>query len=353
MWNLMLMRLYNTTIKSRKVQICKHWTSNVTVIKMNSMCTNTDSFDINLFSPVDKEKILEVINNRNTKDLLQYSISEKRAQNLELHRANNGPFTSLEDLLQVKNMNKKCTYNFYKSIILGKKRIGPKKSMSGLVITPKNIVNDQKDVNTALGIYVGYDMISWSLLNRDCQVLQWSFKCFPQKESKENIHSILQTTIPIARKLPKADRYIMQEASIGHIQNRKSYQHFAQQSLMSAIILSYLTMQDNQCNDIVKFVENNIFILRQSVLRKVYGLTLDKETISTQYMLQKLLQESELVKTNEPKVLIGRELKDMYNAQNSVYQEQIGWSLLISLVFIELFVHKRSDMIFREFPQRS
>ncbi|XP_025073000.1 uncharacterized protein LOC105422643 isoform X2 [Pogonomyrmex barbatus] len=309
MWNLMLMRLYNTTIKSRKVQICKHWTSNVTVIKMNSMCTNTDSFDINLFSPVDKEKILEVINNRNTKDLLQYSISEKRAQNLELHRANNGPFTSLEDLLQ--------------------------------------------DVNTALGIYVGYDMISWSLLNRDCQVLQWSFKCFPQKESKENIHSILQTTIPIARKLPKADRYIMQEASIGHIQNRKSYQHFAQQSLMSAIILSYLTMQDNQCNDIVKFVENNIFILRQSVLRKVYGLTLDKETISTQYMLQKLLQESELVKTNEPKVLIGRELKDMYNAQNSVYQEQIGWSLLISLVFIELFVHKRSDMIFREFPQRS
>lgn len=84
---------------------------------------------------------------------------------------------------------------------------------------------------------------------------------------------------------------------------------------------------------------NNICILRQHVLRKIYGLVVDNETISTQYMLQKLLQESdELIKTKEPKVLIETELRNMYNIQNSVCQEQIGWPLLIALAFVELYI---------------
>lgn len=66
----------------------------------------------------------------------RYSITKKRAENLECHRANNGPYKSLEDLLQVKGMNDKCLYKFYKSIICGK-RTGPKKITRGLVLTPK------------------------------------------------------------------------------------------------------------------------------------------------------------------------------------------------------------------------
>lgn len=50
-----------------------------------------------------------------------------------------------------------------------------------------------QNVNTVLGIYVGHDIISWSLLNRNCEVLQWSYKSFPRKEKKEKIHSLLQT----------------------------------------------------------------------------------------------------------------------------------------------------------------
>lgn len=97
---------------------------------------------------------------------------------------------------------------------------------------------------------------------------------------------------------------------------------------------------------------NNIYILRQHVLRKIYGLVIENETISTQYMLQRLLYESDILETKEPKVLIRTELRDMYNAQTPICQEQIGWSLLIALAFIELVVHKRTDMILREASQR-
>lgn len=353
MWNMMLMKFFNTIIKNQRVQIYKHWAQNATVFKMNSMCTN--AFDMNLLSPEDKEKILEVINNKTTKDLLQYSITKKRAEKLELHRANDGPFKSLDDLLKIQSMNNKWVYNFYKSIICGKRKASPKKIMSGLVVTPQNTEADLKDINTVLGIYVGYDLISWSLLDRNCEVLQWDYKSFQRKEKKENIHSLLQTTIPIARKLPKADRYVMQETGgdVGRIQNRQFYQNFVQRSIIGAIILSHLTIMDSKFNDTTGFVANNIFILRQHVLRKIYGLIIDNEAISTQYMVQKLLQESdELIKTKEPKVLIRTDLRDMYNAQSSVYQEQISWSLLIALAFIELIVHRRTDMILREVPQK-
>ncbi|XP_071562003.1 transcription elongation factor, mitochondrial [Temnothorax nylanderi] len=351
MWNMMLTRFFNTVIKNQRAQIYKHQTLSAFIFKVN-MCTDTS--DINLLSPEDKEKILQVINSKSMKDLVQYSITKKRAEKLELHRANNGPFESLDDLLQVPSMNNKCVYNFYKSIICGKKR-PPKKIMSGLVVTPQNTDTSQRDVDTVLGIYVGHDLISWSLLNRDCEVLQWSYKSFPRKGPKENIHTLLQETIPIAKKLPKADRYIMQETGgdVGRIQNRHFYQNFVTQSIIGAIILSYLTMLDNKFNDTTGFVANNIYILRQRVLRKIYGLIIDSEGISTQYMVQKLLRESdEPIKTKEPKVLIGTELRNMYNAQSPVCQEQIGWSLLISLAFLELIVHKRPDMILREAPQR-
>ncbi|KYM80246.1 UPF0629 protein C17orf42 like protein [Atta colombica] len=352
MWNRMLTRFFSTIIKIQRVQkkIYKNSTLSATAVFKTSMCT--DIFDMNLFSSEDKKKILEVINNKTTEDLLQYSITKKRAQILESYRENNGPFESLEDLLQVQDIKNKWIYNFYKSIIYGKKRKNSK-IMSGLVITPRNIGNNHKNVNTVLGIYIGHDIISWSLLNRNCEVLQWSYKSFPRKEQKENILSLLQATLPIAEKLPKADRYVMQETGgdTGYIQNTRFYQNFIQRSIIGAIILSHLTLVDNKFNDTTEFVANNICILRQRVLRKIYGLVINNETISTQYMLQKLLQGSdELIKIKEPKVLIRTELRNMYNAQSSICQEQIGWSLLIALAFVELVLHKRTDMVLREGP---
>jgi len=54
-----------------------------------------------------------------------------------------------------------------------------------------NSIHMLQDVNTVLGIHVGQDLISWSLLNRNCEVLQWNYKTFLSKRTKENIHSLL------------------------------------------------------------------------------------------------------------------------------------------------------------------
>ncbi|XP_011255371.1 transcription elongation factor, mitochondrial isoform X2 [Camponotus floridanus] len=344
MWNMMLRRLFNKTfIKTQKTQIYKHWESGAITFKINSMCTDTMNLDS--FSVEDEKKILQVINSKRMEDLLQYSITKKRAENLECHRANNGPYKSLEDLLQVKGINNNCLHKFYKSIIYGNKGT-PKKITRGLILTPK--ANDQKDVNTVLGVYIGSDMISWSLLNRDCEVLQWNYKCFPQTKLKGNIHSLLQITLPIAEKLPKADRYVLQDivGNIGHHKGQSAYQAYVQESVVNAIILSYLSTSNNS----MEFITNNIFILRKRILPKIYGLVVDKENIATKYMMDKLLQESDrLKKTKErlPSVLINTELKNMYNTQTPIYQEQISWSLLIALAFLELVVHQRTDMILR------
>lgn len=306
---------------------------------------------MHLFSLEDKEKILSVINSKGIEDLLQYSITKKRAQSLESHRADSGPYSSLEDLLRVKGIDNKCLLKFYKSILCGKKNSASKKIMRGLILTPTTTSDRHEDVSTVLGIYIGQDMISWSLLNRDCEVLQWSYKSFPQDKQRNTLHSLLQMTLPIAMKLPKADRYIMQEARVNmRQQNRKLYQAYVEQSVMSGIILSHLTMSNSKFDDSMEFVASNIFMLRQQILQKIYGLIIKNEVISTQYMLQKLLQENEEVaevKEHLPKILIGTKLRRMYDEQSPIYQEQISWSLLIALAFVELVVHQRADMIVR------
>ncbi|XP_050459899.1 transcription elongation factor, mitochondrial-like [Cataglyphis hispanica] len=341
MWN--IRKLFNTFIKSQKPQIYKQWGSNTIAFKIN-MCT--DTINIDSLSQEDKEKILQIINSKGTEDLLQYSITKKRAQSLEDHRTYNGPYNSLEDLLQVKGINNKCLFKFYKSIISSKTK-SPRKITRGLILTPKTF--NQKDVNTVLGIYIGSNMISWSLLNRDCEVLQWSYKSFPQNKLKKNIHSFLQLTLPIAAKLPKADRYVLQDIvnNIGYQKDRSIY---VQESAITAIILSYLATSNSKFNSTAEFVLNNVFILRQRVLPKIYGLVVGNETIATKYIMEKLLQENDrLMETKErlPSVLIKTELRNMYNAQSPVYQEQVSWSLLIALAFLELVVHQRPDMIVR------
>lgn len=57
-----------------------------------------------------------------------------------------------------------------------------------------------QDVNTVLGIHTGVDMVSWSLLNRDCELLQWNYKSLLNR-GKDDIHSLLQTVIIKSAKL--------------------------------------------------------------------------------------------------------------------------------------------------------
>lgn len=53
-----------------------------------------------------------------------------------------------------------------------------------------------QNVNKVLGIYIGQDMLSWALLSRDCEVLQWNYKNFPKNftedQSKKNLHYLLE-----------------------------------------------------------------------------------------------------------------------------------------------------------------
>ncbi|XP_032665582.1 uncharacterized protein LOC116841588 isoform X2 [Odontomachus brunneus] len=343
----MLTKLFNNFIKHQKAQIGKHWGSSTIIFKMNS--TDTNAVDMNSFTSEEKEKILNIINYQDKEDLLQYSITKKCAQNLALHRANNGQYDSLEELLQVNGMNDKNLYKFYKSIVSGKKKKTPRKVISDLVLTSKVTTNDQKDVDTVLGIYIGQDVISWSLLNRDCEVLQWNYKRFERNRARENIHSLLQTTLPIAANLPKADRYIMQEFGGDGLQkNRATQTIHMEQTVRNAIILSHLAVLNSEF-DTAEFVRNNIFILRKNILRKVYQLTVGNETISTQYVLQKLMVEHEKpLGVSLPTVCIKPELQNMYNAQSSINKEQLSWSLLIALGYVGLIVHERTDMRFRD-----
>jgi len=93
---------------------------------------------------------------------------------------------------------------------------------------------------------------------------------------------------------------------------------------------------------------NNIFILRRNILQKIYNLVIGKEVVSTRSTMQKLMNESdETLKLGEhlPNIWIRKDLRQMYEKQNLINQEQISWSLLIALAFMELIVHQRTDII--------
>jgi hypothetical protein len=95
---------------------------------------------------------------------------------------------------------------------------------------------------------------------------------------------------------------------------------------------------------------DNVCILRRNILQRIYNLVIGNKVVCTQHIMQKLMEKNdEISKFGEhlPNILIRRDLRQMYDKQKLINQEQISWSLLIALAFMDLVVHQRTDMIIR------
>lgn len=112
-------------------------------------CINSSS-DIDLhfkprFTDEEEAKILSIINQENTDQLLKFDMTRGRVKNLEMWRIKNGPFHSLSEILEVEGLGEKVLERLCNSIILNKTNDNNLKTTQG---NRKQLVTPPFDTTT-------------------------------------------------------------------------------------------------------------------------------------------------------------------------------------------------------------
>lgn len=134
----------------------------------------------------------------------RYRISKQRLLMLKSQLKKNGPFESIQDLLKVSTMNERLLQRLCDSILTDGKPIlknlifptlNAEKRMvqnyvqsnSFTIIIFFCFVFKSQQINTVLNVHIGINAISWTLMNRQLQVLEWNYKTYENINGKKNV----------------------------------------------------------------------------------------------------------------------------------------------------------------------
>lgn len=101
-------------------------------------------------------------------------------------------------------------------------------------------------------------------------------------------------------------------------------------------LIKFVTFSEK--NNSSKFL--NLYILKSQTTAQFFKLKIGSETIATNYVLEKILNETEtdenLKQQTKMQIYINNEIKQKYIKKIAEEREQIGWSLLTALTFAYL-----------------
>lgn len=278
-----------------------------------------------------ENKILKIINNNNSKELTKY-IQPTYAETIMSSYIKNGPYESLNDLVIKTNINENILNEFYNSM-LNHEKIS--KKINKFIVTPN--INKIKMPQMILGIHVGPNAISWTLLNSNFNILNWDCLVWRNKISKITIYDIISLTSSFVQELSVSNNnltsFVMEE-----IEATKILRYQFQIFIGIASCLKLLLYQEK--NNSSKF-SNNLYILKSQSTARFFKLKVGNEIIATNYILEKILNktyESDKIDENlkQIQIYIDDEIKQKYIKKIAEEKEQIGRSLLTALTFIHL-----------------
>ncbi|CAL7943207.1 unnamed protein product [Xylocopa violacea] len=247
------------------------------------------------FSTNDDE-ILQIVNECKLKQLTKY-IEPSYAEAIISNRTNNGPYKSLNDLISQNELTSEHLNNFYTLINSLKIR---QKKWGKFVLSPA--IKDIVMPKTVLGIHIGLDALTWTLLSSDLKILDWDCLIWHDTTRCINNIDLVNKALSFVQTLPLSSCYVVEEFKI---RNRTlSYLLFIQQLYIA--IICFLKLKESQGWNNLMESKNNICVLKYMASAHFFKLVVDDE------------------------------VKHKFTTKSIEHQEQMGWSLVKALTLIRL-----------------
>ncbi|KOX78196.1 Transcription elongation factor, mitochondrial [Melipona quadrifasciata] len=287
-------------------------------LKICSIMTESNS-ENNVKFLKSESSILQLINTSGLKQLSKF-IEASHAKTIISIRKENGLYKSLNDLSLSTKINNDILAKFYQSI----SNCEISTRTWSKYMTPDEIIMPA----TTLAIHVGPSAINWTVVNSDFKILDWDSRVWQNGTSKITTYDTINLIASITQQLPVCNCYVMEEIKM--ITNKSS--NLLTQKQISTGIASCLKLITNQGTN--NSPKNRLYLLKSFASARYFHLMIGSEAISANYIMKKILSDTDVNNEILQRVNVDEKLKRKYNEMFTDEKEQIGWSLLKALTFM-------------------
>lgn len=288
------------------------------------------------YTPEQREVILKLLNNASLPELASVKLLRgRKSHNIVEYRTKNGPFRTLESVVNVPLLKHKSAVVVFNSILNPVKKERKIKIQLVKFIRPEIERSWLEEASSIVSLVCGTNKIAWAHVDRGMTVLDWQHMDCPNfLKGTYLASSYLSDVSAVVDHLPEADFYIIEKSSIS-IQNTTLFPIMAHMRTVEAMVFALLEPK-------IPHPEPNIpprvLNMMRTAVGRHFGLMVGESRTSGAQTVRQLMTDSvtqKLPRINFPSELLVKH-RNSFQMGSRRGGEELCDALLQAVAFYEL-----------------
>ncbi|XP_068448293.1 transcription elongation factor, mitochondrial [Clinocottus analis] len=325
-----------------RVPVAGFETLNATLSSMTEPCEDDDRSLDACYTSEQRVAILQLLNTGTLSELACVKLLRgRKSLNLVEYRTKNGPFRTLESVVNVPLLKHKSAVTVFNSILNPVKKERKVRIQLAKFIRPEVDRTWLEEASNIVSLVCGTNKIAWAQVDRGMTVLDWQTQECPNFLNGTYMASAYLNDVSAAvALLPSADFYIIEKCAIS-VQNTALFPIMAHMRAVEAMLFALLEPRSSPA-------ESNgpprvLNMMRGSVGRH-FGLMVGESRTSGAPTLRQLMTESvtqKIPRVNFPAALLLRH-RNSFQMRSRRDGEELCDALLQAVAFYELLSESSS-----------
>ncbi|XP_053954177.1 uncharacterized protein LOC128860587 [Anastrepha ludens] len=340
-----------------------------------------------------QQAILDIVNNDDTKEILNYDIAKTRAAKLTAWKKRNGPMKNVEDILLIEGFSLKLAEKFYKSMLEENIQVGgatrSARQRTASFITPVIDAEHRSEIRSSVSLRIGVSSVTWTRLvlptldssNVPCCLTHWEHHEITEK--KLHLGDLIQRLWYINHLIPDADCYIFENPQMAQMSSNPGsvdQQNINIQKCQVIAVLAYALFARGRRAEATKdghesidevdkksvVQRPNVFYIRRFLAARLFSQLVGTERVSTEETILNLMRihynvddlfEGEVesgqqtTNTAEQRLSLRGNVqfplthREMFSRAGRYQREFLGQSFLLNLAFVRLVLLQDENSI--------
>lgn len=321
-----------------RVPVASFETLNANLSSSNEPCKDDASRTLDTcYTPEQRDAILQLLNTATPGELAGIKLLRgRKSLNIVEYRTKNGPFKTLESVVNVPLLKHKSAVIVFNSILNPTvKKERKVRIQLAKFIRPEVDKSWLEDASTIVSLICGTNKIAWAHVDRGMTVLDWQqVDCPNFLRGTYMASAYLHDVSSVVALLPSADFYIIEKSSIS-VQNTALFPIMAHMRAVEAMLFALLEPKNSPAES---NIPPRVLNMMRTAVGRHFGLMVGESRTSGAQTVRQLMTESvtqKLPRINFPQDLLVK-YRNSFQMGSRRGGEELCDALLQAIAFYEL-----------------
>ncbi|XP_028262434.1 transcription elongation factor, mitochondrial [Parambassis ranga] len=319
-----------------RVPVAGFETLNATLSSTTDPCKDDNRSLDECYTSEQRDIILQLLNNATPSELSKVKMLRgRKSLNIVDYRTKNGPFKTLESVVNVPLLKHKSAVTVFNSILNPVKKEKKTRIQLAKFIRPEVDKSWLEEASSIVSIVCGVNKIAWAHVDQGMTVLAWQQLDCPNFLRGTYMASSYLTDVSfVVECLPLADFYIIEKSSIS-VQNTALFPVMAHMRVVEAMLFALLEPRNSPADT---NIPPRVLNMMRTVVGRHFGLMVGESRASGAQAVRQLMTESVVQKV--PRVSFPNTLlvkyRNSFKMDSKGGGEELCDALLQAVAFYEL-----------------